>query len=86
MKTIVHVNQHVIKSNAKHGENKPIFTVKCSKRNHYGHRVEIQGPSELVTPGKKLSCGAIAWIETTSAVEVWEVKGSGMETLIARED
>lgn len=81
----IHVNQHVLRSNAKHGEDKPFFTVKCSNRNHYGHRVAIQGPSELVCPGKVLSCGAKAWIETTSAVEVWARSEPGCEQLIAKE-
>lgn len=66
----IHVNQHVLKANAKNGENNPFFTVKCSTRNHYGHRVVIDGPSELVSPEKPLSCGAKAWIETRSPVHV----------------
>lgn len=68
----IHVNQHVLRKNLKDGEHEPIFTVKCSNRNHYGHRVKINGPSEVMYPGKQLSCGARAWIETTSPVEVWQ--------------
>ncbi len=67
----IHVNQHVVKSNAKHDEYEPVFTVKCSKRNHYGHRVVILGPSEIVYPEKPLGCGARCWVETRSPVEVW---------------
>lgn len=78
----IHVNQHVLKSNSKHDQKEPIFTVKCSNRNHYGHRVKIEGPSEVVYGLKPLSCGAKAWIETTSPVEVWDTVN---ETLIARE-
>ena len=81
----IHVNQHVVKSNAKNDEHKPIFTVKCSNRNHYGHTVKIQGPSEVVYPGKTLSCGAKAWIETTAPVEVWVTSGPDSEYMTARE-
>ena len=68
----IHVNQHVLRKNSKEGENEPIFTVKCSNRNHYGHNIKIKGESELISPGKTLSCGAKAWIETTSPVEIWQ--------------
>ena len=27
----IHVNQHIIKSNLKHGENKPVFTIKVGR-------------------------------------------------------
>lgn len=69
MKTVIHVNQHVIKSNAKNGENKPTLTVKTYKENRYAHEVEINGPSRVVySPDKPLSCGAKVWIETESEV------------------
>lgn len=71
MKTIIHVNQHVIKSNAKSGERKPTLVVKTYKSNNYASEVEILGPSKIVySPDKPLSCGAKVWIETHSEVLV----------------
>ena len=69
MKTIIHVNQHVIKRNSKLGENNPVLTVKTYNSNTYAHTVEIQGPSRIIySPNKPLSCGARVWIETTAPV------------------
>ena len=71
MKTIIHVNQHVIRSNGKTGERKPPLTVKTYKSNTYAHSVEIDGPSRVVySPDKPLSCGAKVWIETFSGVTI----------------
>jgi len=68
-KTIIHVNQHVIRSNHKTGVLEPVITVKQGKKNTYAHEVEILGPSRVVySPDKPLSCGARVWIETTSEV------------------
>ena len=41
MKTIVHVNQHVIKKNDKTGEREPVLTCKTYKDNTYAHEVVI---------------------------------------------
>lgn len=69
MKTIIHVNQHVIKANKKTGANDPVLTVKTYKTTKYAHKVTIDGPSQLVySPNKPLSCGAHVWIETMSNV------------------
>lgn len=69
MKTKIHVNQHVIKRNAKTGEGEPVLTVKQGRKNTYAHEVEILGPSKVVySPEKPLSCGARVWIETESEV------------------
>jgi hypothetical protein len=69
MKTIIHVNQHVIKRNSKLKENNPVLTVKTYNSNTYAHEVEIQGPSRIIySPDKPLSCGARVWIETTAPV------------------
>lgn len=71
MKTIVHVNQHVIKANRKNNANDPVLTVKQGKNNTYGYEVIIDGPSKIVyNPEKPLSCGAQVWIETESNVEI----------------
>ena len=69
MKTIIHVNQHAIKRNAKAGTNEPVLTVKTYKSNTYAHEVRIDGPSTLVyRPDKPLPCGARVWIETQAPV------------------
>jgi len=71
MKTIIHVNQHVVKANTKNGEKNPVLTVKTYKSNRYAHEVQIKGPSKVVySPDKPLSCGARVWIETESEVEI----------------
>ena len=71
MKTIIHVNQHVIKANRKNNEENPVLTVKTYKSNDYAHEVVIQGDSKIVySPDKPLSCGAKVWIETTSKVTI----------------
>ena len=70
MKTIIHVNQHKIKSNYKHNKNEPVLTVKS---NNYAKKVKIDGPSEIVySPNKPLSCGARVWLETQSKVDIVE--------------
>lgn len=69
MKTIIHVNQHVIRANHKNNENNPVLTIKTYKDNRQAHSVEILGPSRVVySPDKPLSCGARVWIETQSEV------------------
>ena len=71
MKTIVHINQHVIKRNAKTGDRDPVITAKTYKDNRYGHEVKIAGPCVIkYQPDKPLSCGAKVWIETQAEVEV----------------
>lgn len=70
MKTIIHVNQHVIKANAKEGTDNPVLTIKTYKSNTYAHEVIIKGDSKVVYSEKPLSCGARVWIETQAEVEV----------------
>lgn len=75
MKTIIHVNQHKIKSNAKNKLNEPVLTIKTwnnSKyENVYCHEVEIEGPSKVIySPDKPLNCGARVWIETKGKVTI----------------
>ena len=67
----IHVNQHVIKANAKNGENNPIFSIKLRRKNTYAHNVKVHGDMELVySPDKPLSCGAKVWIETRGDIEL----------------
>tara|TARA_R100001143_G_C3346507_1_gene127081 strand:+ start:593 stop:811 length:219 start_codon:yes stop_codon:yes gene_type:complete len=71
MKKFIHINQHIIKSNAKTGQRDPVITVKTYKDNTYGHEVYVDGPCKIVySPDKPLSCGAKVWIETQDEVRV----------------
>jgi len=71
MKSIIHVNQHKIKSNRKTGEREDVISVKTYKNNRYGSHVLVSGPSVIVyQPNKPLRCGAVCWIETNSEVTV----------------
>jgi hypothetical protein len=75
MKTYIHVNQHVIRSNKKTGADDPVITVKQGKKNTYCRRVKILGPSEVVYSGNDkplLSCGARVAVVTESEVEIVE--------------
>ena len=71
MRKRIHINQHKIRSNKKHGLNEPVITVKTSKSNDYAHEVEINGPSKIIySPDKPLSCGAKVWVETEAEVNL----------------
>ena len=70
MKTVIHVNQHKIKSNAKNGSCDPVITCKTYKSNTYCHEVTIPNGCKVVySPDKPLSCGAKVWIETHGEIE-----------------
>ena len=74
MKTKIHINQHVIKSNHKNNKRDPVITVKTYNSNNYGHQVDILGPSKVIySPDKPLSCGAKVWIETESKVIIKQI-------------
>ena len=78
-KTLIHVNQHIIRANKKTGAQDPVLTVKQGKTNRYAHTVRIDGPSRVVyQPEKPLSCGARVWIETVSPVTLDETESVGM--------
>lgn len=71
MKTIIHVNQHKIKSNKKSKKKEAVLTVKTYKENRYANSVIIDGPSKIVySPDNPLECGAHCWIETESEVSI----------------
>jgi len=77
-KTIVHVNQHKIRSNAKTGAREPVLTIKQGRTNRYAHEVTIDGPSKVVySPDKPLACGARVWVETEAHVTIVPTSGSG---------
>jgi hypothetical protein len=62
---IIHVNRQHIASNAKDGNNRPVYTIKLNTGvTRYAREVEILGPSKLIYNGTQLNCGARAWIET----------------------
>lgn len=74
-RTIIHVNQHVIKANRKHGKVDPVLTVKTYKSNSYAHEAivfdkdGVEAARVVYRPDKPLSCGAHVWIETKFKVE-----------------
>ena len=74
MKTIIHVNQHKIKSNVKNDKREPVLTVKTYKSNTYAHEAIIYGQDGLpaarivYSADNPLSCGAHVWIETANKV------------------
>lgn len=68
-KKIIHVNQHIIKANAKNGENNPPLTIKEAGKTTNAHQVDILGPCSVINrPHDPLSCGARVWIETYAEV------------------
>jgi hypothetical protein len=75
-KTIIHVNQHVIRRNATKGEQEPVLTVKKAKTNKYAYEAIIKSHTGqevariVYRPDKPLSCGARVWIETYNDVEL----------------
>ena len=71
MKKIIHINQHIIKKNAKTGTSEPVITVKTYKSNDYAHEVYVDGPCKIkYSPDKHLSCGAQVWIEPFSNTDI----------------
>jgi hypothetical protein len=71
-RTVIHVNQHIIKANRASGKREAPLTVKDYKENRKAQMVEINGPSRVVySPDAPLPCGATVWIETESEVETF---------------
>jgi len=69
MKTIIHVNQHILRKNTKEGTSDPCLIVRTYKGSRNAKSISINGPSKVVySPHKPLSCGARAWIETHAEV------------------
>ena len=74
--TRIHVNQHKIKANRKHGTREPVITVKDYKNNRYAHDAIIRDANGnevarvVYRPDKPLHCGAHVWIETQCTVDV----------------
>ena len=76
MKTIIHVNQQIIRNNTKTGFTEPPLTVKTYKENKKGSSVSIKDAKGniiaevLYRPNNPLDCGARVWIETQLECEV----------------
>ena len=72
-KKYIHVNQHKIRANKKHGTDEPVITIKEGRKNTYCHEVKINGDSVVRYGGIDkpiLSCGARVVIETEADVEI----------------
>ena len=68
MKIRIHVNQHIIRSNAKNGRRDPTLTAKTYKDNYKVHEVSLQVNSVVkYEPENPLSCGAKVWIEAEAS-------------------
>jgi hypothetical protein len=73
----IHINQHVIKQNAKNGDRNPVITCKTYKSNNYFTDLEIMDSDGSVAakviyrPDEPdcLPCGAKVWIETKAEVK-----------------
>jgi hypothetical protein len=70
MKHIIHVNRQFIAMNAKDGGTRPVYTIKTNGKIRYAREVEILGQSKMVYDGTQLKCGARAWIETDSDINL----------------
>jgi hypothetical protein len=79
----IHVNQHIIRANRRHGLNDAPITVKTYQANIRAHRVAIDGPSEVVySPATPLPCGARLWIETRAPIVAFdEINDAEIEVL-----
>jgi hypothetical protein len=69
----IHVNQHVIKSNRKHGKSDAVLTIKTTKNNIKANHIMIGDNVRLCyAPESPLACGATIWIETTEEIQIQE--------------
>jgi hypothetical protein len=77
-RSIIHVNQHVIKRDQRTGNRDPVLTVKRDGQNIYGHEVVIYGQCKIIyRPDDPLSCGATVWIETNALVRISRTPSRG---------
>lgn len=76
MKHVVHVNQHIIRSNRKNGTNVPPITVRTYKGTEQATEAIVRDKDGkelgrfVYRPDKPLSCGARLWFETPHDVEI----------------
>jgi hypothetical protein len=72
-KTIVHVNQHMLKYNQKNRTEFPVLTVKHRGKTYYAHEVIYHDHSiTKYRPNSPLSCGAVCWVETEGDVTLFD--------------
>ena len=81
----IHVNQHIIKSNLKHGKNEPVFTIKVGRSGKaikaFSVSTERQCLFNYGGNGKPLlSCGARVVASTYGAITI-ENKDNKMEII-----
>ena len=69
-KHTIHVNRQHIAMNANDNGNRPVYTIKTGSKIRYAREVVVSGPSRMVYDGRQLSCGARAWIETDSDIQL----------------
>lgn len=63
----IHVNGQRIRQNKRDGKNAPVYTVKCAGKNYYCR--SVSGNVRAVQNfEQRLPSGAVAWLETRSAV------------------
>lgn len=80
MKTIIHINQHNIRSNINSEEILPVITCKTYKSNDYYNNITLIHKESgtvigkvIYSPDKPLSCGARVWIEIDN--DIIEIEG-----------
>ena len=73
----IHVDRRVMAHNLKYHTSKPPITVQTSRGSVKAQRVDIQGHSRMVYPGKQLSCGARVWVETRAMLMVYADRKDG---------
>lgn len=67
----IHVNQHIIKSNRKHGKSDAVLTIKTTSGNTKANHIMIGENVRLCyAPESPLACGATIWIETTEEISL----------------
>ena len=75
-KTLIHINQHIIRKNKKTGNRDPVITCKTYKSNQYAKNAIIYDKEGnevarvVYNPDKPLSCGAVCWIEVQGKVVI----------------
>lgn len=74
-RTVVHVNQHVIRANQRRNERQPPLIVRSYHGTIRANRVSLRDSSGIVmaqvvySPDAPLACGARVWIELGSGVD-----------------
>lgn len=70
-KTIIHVNQAVIKENRQTGRDEPPLIMRDYRGRVRAHEIECEGPVTFKHSSQKpLDCGARVWAETNGKVKV----------------